>query len=187
MVNIFYPTFGFRLLPRMLGISVLGGLMAGVYGVIHDQITYTISPDYFTQMKFDQFAWANLGWPPRVFVAEIGFIASWWVGLFSAWFLARLAVPAWPPALAFRRSMGGFLIVWASAILAAVIGGFLGHRPGALDDDWQSMADALGVTDAQAFVQVGYIHNGSYVGGAAGLVIACIRLLHLKRAPKTDV
>jgi len=106
--------------------------------VIHDQITYTISPDDFTQMKFDQFAWANLGWPPRVFVAEIGFIASWWVGLFSARFLARLAVPAWPLTAAFRRSLEGFLIVWAAAVLAAVIGGFLGNRPGALDDDWQT-------------------------------------------------
>jgi hypothetical protein len=138
-------------------------------------------------MKFDQFAWANLGGPPRFFVAEIGFVASWWVGLFSAWFLARIAVPAWPPAIALRRSMEGFLIVWAAAILAAVIGGFLGHRPGALDEDWQSVADAFGVKDAPAFVQVGYIHNGSYIGGAVGLVIACLRLIHLKRTSKTAV
>lgn len=89
-VNLLYPTFSPRLLPRMFGIALIGGLLAGLYGVIHDQITYTISPDYFTQVKF-----------------------------------------------------------------------------------------------YEAFVQVGYIHNGSYVGGAAGLVIACLRLIQLKRAPET--
>lgn len=106
-MNILYPKIRLALLPKMLGYAVLGGLLAGVYGVIHDQITYSISHDYFTQFKFAQFHYADFGWPPRVFVAEIGFLATWWVGFIGAWFIARLTVPSFPPAVAFRYTLRG--------------------------------------------------------------------------------
>jgi len=32
----------------------------------------------------------------RIFVSEVGFVATWWVGLFSGWLLAGIAVPVWP-------------------------------------------------------------------------------------------
>ena len=31
-------------------------LIAGIYGILHDQITYTISYEYFTLFKFEQFS-----------------------------------------------------------------------------------------------------------------------------------
>lgn len=91
-MNLFYPRFPWRLLPRMLWITVLGAMVGGVYGVLHDQITYSISHEYFTKLKFDQFKYANFGFPVRIFVSEVGFLATWWVGFFAAWFLARIAV-----------------------------------------------------------------------------------------------
>jgi hypothetical protein len=30
-------------------------IIAGLYGIIHDQITYSISPEYFTKFKYRQF------------------------------------------------------------------------------------------------------------------------------------
>src|ERR1043166_5997270 len=59
----------------MLGYALLGALLAGTYGVVHDQVTYSISAEYFTRLKFSQFQRADFGFPPRVFVAEIGFLA----------------------------------------------------------------------------------------------------------------
>ena len=75
-MNIFYPNLRWRWLLPMLGYALLGSLLAGVYGIIHDQITYSISPEYFTRLKFSQFHYADFGFPPRVFVAEIGFLAT---------------------------------------------------------------------------------------------------------------
>ena len=72
-MNIFYPRIELRLLPRMLGIAFLGAIVGGLYGILHDQITYSISPEYFTRLKFFQFHYADFGLPPRYFVAEIGF------------------------------------------------------------------------------------------------------------------
>ena len=110
----------------MLGYAVLGAFVAGFYGVLHDQITYSISPEYFTRMKFLQFHYADFGLPPRVFVAEIGFLATWWVGLIAGWFLARVAVPAFPGRSARAPILQGFAIMFASALSAALVGFLLG-------------------------------------------------------------
>ncbi len=87
---------------RMLLMAIAGALAAGMYGIAHDQITYSISPEYFTRMKFAQFRHADFGFPPRIFIATIGFLGSWWVGLIAAWFLARLLVPSRPAPEAWR-------------------------------------------------------------------------------------
>ena len=84
MLKYLIPRIALRDLPPMLAAGLVGAVIAGVYGTLHDQFTFTISPEYFTKLKFDQFRWANLGLPERVFVAEIGFLATWWVGFFCA-------------------------------------------------------------------------------------------------------
>ena len=136
---------------------------------------------YFTKLKFDQFHYANFGFPTRVFVSEVGFLATWWVGFFSAWFLARIAVPAWPRRLPFGRCLAGFSIIFVTAFIAAAIGDFLGIRHSADYSYWQEICHGLGITDIPAFVRVAYIHNASYIGGLAGLIAAIIFLHRLKR------
>lgn len=181
-MNLLYPTFKLRLLPRMLGIALLGGMVAGVYGILHDQVTYSISPEYFTKLKFDQFHYANFGFPERIFVSEVGFLATWWVGFFSAWFLARMAVPAWPPREAFRKCLLGFALIFLPAMLAAGVGYLLGVLHTGDYSYWRITCESLGVTDIRNFVHVAYIHNASYLGGLIGLVCA-LRFLHrLKKA-----
>lgn len=62
---------------------LISAIIAGLYGIIHDQITYSISPEYFTKFKYRQF-----GLDPSLFggrrptVAIIGFLATWWAGIF---------------------------------------------------------------------------------------------------------
>ena len=147
-------------------LALVGALIAGGFGIVHDQITYTISPEYFTRLKFDQFRAADFGFPARVFVAEIGFLATWWVGLIAAWFLARLALPKFhSPA---KRVLLAMAVIVGSTIFFAVIGYFVGpvlfgNRP-----DWRDALDSLGVTDTTAFNRVTAIHLGSYAGAFLG-------------------
>ena len=74
----------------MIGIAGIGALIAGLYGIVHDQVTFTLSADYFYRLKFVQFRFADFGLPVRVFVGIIGFLATWWVGLIAGWLLARV-------------------------------------------------------------------------------------------------
>jgi len=160
----------------MLGYATVGAVLAGCYGIVHDQVTYSISPEYYTRLKFAQFHYADFGLPTRVFVAEIGFLATWWVGFVAGWFIARVSVPAFSRAIAFRRSARGFLIVFASAFVAGIIGYVLGPVHDSDYSAWETLASTLGILDLPSFVQVAYIHNASYLGGLIGLIVAIIYL-----------
>ena len=179
-MNILYPKIRFALLPAMLGYGVVGALLAGLYGVLHDQITYSIFPEYFTRLKFTQFHYANFGLPPRVLVSEIGFLATWWVGFLAAWFIARITVSGFPRAAAWQHSARGFLIIFAFAFPAAFVGYGFSFLHGSDYSAWEDLAASLGIRDLPSFVRVAYIHNGSYLGALVGLVAAIIYLRRLK-------
>jgi hypothetical protein len=183
-MNVLFPRFRLNLLPAMLGYGLLGALIAGLYGVIHDQVTYSLCPEYFTRLKFVQFHYADFGLPPRFFVAEIGFLATWWVGFVAGWFLSRMAVPIWPPVEARSFILRGIGIILVSAFAASLLGWGLGllRRPNADYSAWQEFVTAHGVVDLPGFVRVAYIHNASYLGGLIGLILA---LVHLRRSKQT--
>jgi len=184
-MNIFYPRFRPNLLPAMLLYALLGALIAGVYGVVHDQITYSLSPEYFTCLKFVQFHYADFGLSPRFFVAEIGFLATWWVGFIAGWFLARMALPQWSPVESRSRILRGFGIIFACAFIASLLGFGLGllRGPNADYSAWQEFVESRGIVDLPGFVRVAYIHNASYLGGLIGLILALIDLRRLKQHP----
>jgi len=180
-MNLLFPKFDWRLLPGMLLVAVIGALISGAYGMVHDQITYSISEEYFSKMKFEQFDYADFGWPVRWFVAEIGFLATWWVGFIGGWFLARIAFPVWSFRIAFGKVIRGFLIMLACGLVGAM-SGYLWDiwRKGAASP-WEELAGDLGVVDLATFTRVAYIHWGGYLGGALGLVLAIIRLLRERK------
>ncbi len=187
MTSLLYPKI--RLVfPVMLGYAVLGAVIAGFYGVLHDQITYSISPEYFTRLKFLQFHYADFGFPHRFFVTEIGFLATWWVGLIAGWFLARVGVPAFPKKETRAGILRGFVIILAGAFITALVGFLLGLRLGSDSDlsNWQGFADSRGVVDLPRFVRVAYIHNAGYLGGLVGLIIALFQLRRRKRHTAPD-
>ena len=45
-MNVLYPKIRFSALPAMLGHAMAGAGLAGIYGVVHDQVTYSICPEY---------------------------------------------------------------------------------------------------------------------------------------------
>jgi hypothetical protein len=180
VMNILYPKIRLAWLPIMLGYAALGAVIAGGYGMLHDQVTYSISPEYFTRLKFPQFRYADFGLQPRLFVAEVGFLATWWVGFFAAWFIARITVPAFPPPKALRYSLRGFLIILTFAFAACMVGYLLGLLHSSDYRAWEDFGSALGVQDLPSFVRVAYIHNASYLGGLVGLIVALIHLRGLR-------
>lgn len=176
-MNLLYPKIAWRLLPSMLAYAAFGALIAGSYGMIHDQVTYSISREYFTQLKFIQFHYADFGLPRRLFVAEIGFLATWWVGFFAGWFMARITVPTLSPKAALRLVVTGFLTMFGCALAGGATGFQLAMLFDVdLDSGWRMLATILGVHDTAAFVRVAYIHNGGYIGGAIGLILDLVVL-----------
>ena len=122
MLKYLVPQIALGDLPSMCGVALIGAVIAGVYGVLHDQITYAISPEYFTHMKFKQFHYADVGLGDRVFVATIGFLAASCVGLIIAWFLARRLIPHQPRSYAYRQVGLGFAFVFACGVFSSLLG-----------------------------------------------------------------
>lgn len=158
----FFPITALPELARAGRYALIGGLAAGAFGIIHDQITYTISPEYFTRMKFDQFRSADFGFPPRILVAEIGFLATWWVGLVSTWFLSRIAVAKFD--LPAQRVAAAFGKISGVTILAAILGYFLGPSLLQVRPGWIDALKDMNVTQPVDFCRVAGIHLASYAG-----------------------
>lgn len=175
-VNVLAPRFKWQTLPHMLLLAACGSVIAGTYGIVHDQMTFSIGPEYFTTFKFEQFGWADKrkswGVSDRFFVGTIGFLATWWVGMFTGWFLGRIALPGWPRATAYRMCFLGFAMVFALGILGGIAGWLWGHYHGPDYGRWHDIAEQMGIKDLRSFKTVGFIHNGSYIGGGLGLLLS---------------
>src|SRR5262249_52068782 len=120
--------------------------------------------------------WANVGLPERAFASEVGFLASWWVGLFAGWFLARVGLVELSESGARYAVAKSFIIVACVAQIVGAVGALLGvnvTRNGQASV-WRTPATILGVHDLRAFEIVAYLHLASYAGAVLGLACAMI-------------
>jgi len=149
---------------------VLVPLIAGLYGAIHDQLSFTIAPEYFTRFKYDQFgfepAWFG-GHRPTV--AVIGFLATWWVGLLMALFIAPLGLMFKEPVRMRKEIIRATGITLGITMLCGLAGLIYGWSLDRVPNGWH-LPESL--TDPQAFLAVGGLHNFGYAGGVLGLCAA---------------
>ncbi len=152
----------------------LGCCVAGLYGAAHNQISYTVSSEYFTEFKFQRFGIPE-EWPQRVGASVVGWQASWWMGLVIGVPILSLALLL-PNAKAYWR---GSLIAFGVAAATALVAGLLALAAGSLlideADLWLGWYP-VGVTDRRAFALARTMHNFSYIGGGVGIFAAAIYL-----------
>jgi hypothetical protein len=155
-------------------------LLAGLYGILHDQVTYTIAPEYFTKFKYVQF-----GFEPQWFgghrqtVAVIGFLATWWTGIFIGLGLGLTALIFRDHKTMRKAIQKAIIITLGFASATGVFGFFYGKfiltKTGV---DWWLPENLV---DKNAFITVGSIHNFSYLGGLLGLVAGIYYLVRLNK------
>src|SRR5262245_8551818 len=98
-------------LPKMILAPVLlvaACVVAGLYGMLHNQISYSVSPDYFHAFKFIQFRIPE-DLQNRLGASVVGWHASWWMGLIIGIpvLLIALILPGW------RAYLSGSLMAFA--------------------------------------------------------------------------
>ncbi len=151
----------------------LAPIIGGLYGMLHDQLTYTISPEYYTKFKFYQFALMDMGdeaiFPhPRAEVSAVGFLATWWMGLPIGLILGLVGLIHANSKQMLRITMQSMGVT----IVIAFLIGLIGLAYGKLDlshtnVDWWFPANLI---DKESFITVGSMHNFSYIGGCVGLI-----------------
>lgn len=172
----------------LLLIIFLGILAGSLYGIVHDEFTYTISPEYYTKFKFPLF---GLDYDPklddvRLLVAATGVNATWWVGFFIGLVLGLVSLihKDWKAMLGISLKAMQLVLVIALAIglIGLTVGYFTFQRP------YYQNYGGLGtghaeIMDSHSFHMVGTMHNFSYIGGAIGLIVGVIYIIRKNRKP----
>ncbi|NKX43329.1 hypothetical protein [Roseicyclus persicicus] len=157
--------------PTFFLLMALAALAAAVFGALHNQLSYSVGPDYFLSLKFPQFGIAE-GTAPRVGAAQVGVLASWWMGAavaLPAMLYGLFAVPTARSYLAAGIGAIGLVVVLATfAALAGLVGGLVADATGVLDDVVQPPAGV----DRSDFLRAGFMHDASYAAGALGALLA---------------
>lgn len=147
-------------------------LLAGLYGIIHDQFTYTICHEYYTKFKFYQLGLVDMGTEailpdPRIAVAAVGFMATWWTGVFIGIGNALVGLLQKDNKIMLKMILKATLITIIITVLTGIVGLCYGKfylaKTGV---NWWLPNNLI---DKEAFIAVGSMHNFSYLGGAIGL------------------
>lgn len=154
-----------------IGVVVMGIFSGGIFGIIHDQISYTISPEYYTDFKFQQFGMPDY-FLNRVGVAIVGWSATWWFGLILGIILATFLLKGEMNStllLDAGKMIGITLLVAAGIGGIGLLAGFLLLDPSS--ENWMIPADVI---NKKNFLAVGAMHTLSYLGGLIGFALAII-------------
>lgn len=163
-----------RKLGAFVAFLVLAICAAGIFGMLHDQISYTVSNEYYTKFKFIQFDLLDLQLPDRVRAAMVGFLASWWMGV-PLGVLTGVAGFIQPDARQmFRALLWSLLVITAFTLLFALAGLAYGYSQTANLDlgnyaRWYIPPD---LEHPRNFICVGYMHNCAYLGGLLAIPVA---------------
>ena len=154
---------------------VAGCLISGLYGALHNQVSYSVAPDYFYAFKFHQFD-IPVELRNRVGASVVGWDASWWMGLIIG--LPVLLVGLVMPDVKsyFSRSLIAFAVVAVTALvfgLGALALASILITPSSLPGYWYPG----GVADKVAFARAGTMHDFSYLGGFLGIITGSVYLV----------
>lgn len=154
-----------------LGLLAMALLAAGLFGALHNQLSYSVGPDYYHAHKFDQFGIAEAQ-RNRIGAALVGWQASWWMGVIiglPAFALGLFSIARPQTYLAAGiGAIGAVLMVTLMASLAGLAIGMIWVDGGIA----QSIPVPDGVTDPTGYVRAGLMHDLSYMGGLAGMLVA---------------
>lgn len=164
------------LIPPLFAVACL---FAGTYGVLHNQISYTVSPEYFTQFKFEQFA-IHYYFRNRLGAAFVGWFAAWWMGIV----IGMILIPCGLVIRGVSNYFWGMIQVFGIVAMTTLVMGLLALGASFILVD----ANAVGeisryqneIVDDVAFARAGMMHNFSYLGGLVGIITGGIAIF-LKR------
>ena len=143
--------------------------MASVFGAINNQITYSISPEFFTKSLFPQFGFVEYGQnTPRVTAAIIGVWSTWWIGLIIGIVQGFTGLIHKNSNMMLRKILQSIFITISVVMLFAVFGYAFGKvylLNTNINWGFSGTQEQL-----KNFIIAGYIHDFEYFGGILGLI-----------------
>ncbi|MFN3403004.1 MAG: hypothetical protein ACK40G_02840 [Cytophagaceae bacterium] len=162
---------------------LLAPVIAGTYGALHDQFTFTISPEFFTKYRFinvfgDQSSkWQEPGYQ-RLGAAIVGWKYSWKLGLLAGVVLSFTGLIHSNAGRMLSNTLQSYFIALIVSFLVGVIGLATGIFT-SLDANMVNIPE--GVENVSAFKAVETMHNFSYMGGIIGMLSGIWLQIHKRK------
>ena len=151
---------------------VVACIFAGVYGAIHNQISYTVAPEYFTKFKFHQFGLVHF--QDRIGAAIVGWFAAWWMGIVIGIVLIPLGLLIPGNSNYFWGMIRVFGIVAITTLTVGLVALAISFMIVAPETVGEFTRYDNEITDDVAFARAGTMHNFSYLGGFIGIITGAI-------------
>ncbi|WP_420397007.1 hypothetical protein [Nioella sp.] len=149
--------------------------------MVHNQISYTVGPDYFHAFKFPQFNIAE-ALPFRVGAAIVGWRASWWMGIVIGVPIAAISLAMPTTRQMVRTFLRASLLIVGITFALGVASLFVPVDPA----QFHHFRVPPGVTDVPGFIRAGLMHNTSYCAGmiglGAGLIYMIVAVIRARRS-----
>jgi amino acid transporter len=170
--------------PALVLFIIVSPLIAGLYGIAHDQLTYTISPEYYTKFKFQQFGLVDTVYEanvphPRLYVSVVGWMATWWVGIPIGLIIGLIGLMHKGTKRMLQISFKAILLATVVTLLTGLVG--LAYGKFHLAQTGVSWWLPENLLDTKNFIAVGSMHNFSYLGGLLGLLTGIVFSIKQKR------
>jgi hypothetical protein len=157
---------------------------AVLYGIVNDQVTVSLAPEYFSLFKRRQFAplLQGLGWadaPLRLQAVAIGAAATWWFGLLLGMAVSLVGTVGRRPRLTsrqFLKAVASVILIAAGASLLFGAVAFLAEPAlRDLSQEEQTIYEGMfgAIRNWRGFFAVGWWHTGAYLGGLVGTILVC--------------
>ncbi len=186
-------------LLALIIILLISPLIGGAYGLVHDQLTYSISEEYYTKFKFIQFGiedWGmgyNVGTKnapeikmdtPRIGASIVGILATWWFGLIIGITMGLIGLIHRNGSDMLKTTLKSMALIMVVAFCFGLIG--LGYGKFYLANHPPYWYYPYNLLDKENFIAVGSMHNFSYIGGIVGLISGINYSISNKRRKQLD-
>lgn len=158
---------------KIILIIILSIVIASLFGAIHNQISYSVSSEFFRNFLFGQFGIDELNiHNDRLAASIVGIIGSYWVGLILGIIHSIIFI--------FLKTADNFKNI-INAILINIGLAFIGSFISYIISKFFTVENSgvfidFGIQNPQNYIEAAYMNTGSYFGGIFGLIIGIIYL-----------
>jgi hypothetical protein len=150
-----------------VALLILAPVIASFYGFIHDQITFSISEEFFTKFRFLNYDFPH-AWHPRARAGMIGILNAWKTGIpFGIILTAVGSIHKNTRKLLFY-TLYTFALTFVMSLLFSIIAANI-SVPADVIASKESLPE--NILDPIAFQRVVQINNFGYVGGIIGMLL----------------
>jgi hypothetical protein len=151
-------------------------LIAGLYGIMMDELAYTISEDFFTKFRFHHHNYPESA--GRYEVAVIGFKNNWRLGFFVGIPLTLIGIFHRNESKIFLYILKSFTITLIIAVFTALLGFLAGtHFLTKEITNW----NPENVSPPDLFIAIETMNNFGYMGATIGMLLAILWQTYQRR------